>query len=238
MRPSSMAVPVAVAALLLAAPLAAQDPPDVQGAPTAQDAAAPDSAGPVWIFREGGLWIRGGFGRFDGARDPQLPGQRGRWTYAFGFGAEFAAAPFLSLEFELLGTERKYDTEGGAFIIVVDDETSISSTAFTLGGRVSIPVDSPVRLYATGGLAYVHTRFQTDASLLGIPGVANEQSDGAVRPVVGGGLQVILGAWEIHADYRRFSLSGSFPEYEVADVDLGGSMMIFGIGWRGGGARR
>lgn len=232
MRSFSMAAPIMVAALLLAAPLAAQD------TPAEPDAAAPDSAGSVWVFGEGGLWVRGGIGRFNAVRDPQLPGQRGHLSFAFGFGAELSSAPFLSLEFELLSTVRTYDTEGGAFIIVVDDETSISSNAFTLGGRISLPSNSPVRGYATGGLAYVHTTFETDASLFGIPGTANTQSDGALRPVVGGGVQVILGAWEVHADYRRLSLSGSFPEYEVDDVDLGGNMLIFGIGWRGGGSRR
>ncbi|HSG46262.1 MAG TPA: outer membrane beta-barrel protein [Longimicrobiales bacterium] len=232
MRPFPRAAPVMVAAFLLAAPLAAQDTPPVA------DTAVSDSAGSVWLLGQGGLWVRGGIGRFNAARDPQLPGQRGHLSFAFGFGAEFASAPFLSLELEILSTVRTYDTEGGAFIIVIDDETSVSSNAFTLGGRISLPPDSPVRVYATGGLAYVHTTFETDASLLGIPGTANKQSDGAFRPVVGGGIQVILGAWEVHADYRRLTLSGSFPEYEVDEVDLGGNMLIFGIGWRSGGPRR
>lgn len=211
--------------VLLAAPASAQDTPPETAAPS-DSSAAP-------FFKPGGVWLRAGFGSFQANDDPQLPGQRGHTTGGLSVGAELTGAPFLSLEFELVTTQRKYDTAGGAFIIVVDDETSVTSTLLSLGARVHLPVSAPVRVYASGGLAYVHTRFKTDASLFGIPGVAKEQTDGGVQPVYGAGAQVIFGKWEIHADYRRFALTGSFPEYQVDEVDLGGSMILVGAGWRG-----
>jgi hypothetical protein len=209
--------------------MAAVLPSTLQGVQEAADSA---QVRPPFIH-PAGIWLRGGYGSFDANPDPQLPGQRGHGTFIFGIGAELGVAPMLALEFEVISTTRTYDTEGGAFIIVVDDETSVTSSAFTLGTRVILPPASPVRVYLAGGLAYIHTAFKTDASLFGIPGVAKEQTDGAVRPVYGAGAQVILGDWEVHVDWRKFGLTGSFPTYEVDAVDLGGSVVSFGIGWRG-----
>ncbi len=197
-----------------------------------QEAASSAQVRPPFIHPDG-VWIRAGYGSFDANADPQLPGQRGHHTFMFGVGAELGIAPMVGLDFDVISTTRTYDTEGGAFIIVVDDETSVTSSAFTLGTRLILPPASPVRAYLAAGLAYVHTTFKTDASLFGIPGTAKEQTDGGIRPVLGAGAQVILGDWAVHLDWRQFSLTGSFPAYEVDAVNLGGRVISVGIGWRG-----
>jgi hypothetical protein len=155
-----------------------------------QEAASSAQVRPPFIHPDG-VWIRAGYGSFDANADPQLPGQRGHHTFMFGVGAELGIAPMVGLDFDVISTTRTYDTEGGAFIIVVDDETSVTSSAFTLGTRLILPPASPVRAYLAAGLAYVHTTFKTDASLFGIPGTAKEQTDGGIRPVLGAGAQVI-----------------------------------------------
>lgn len=221
----TLVAPVVLIGLLLSsAPLLGQD-----GNGLSDDVEAEGTP----FFKPGGIWIRGGFGSFDANPDPQLPGQRGHTTFMVSAGGELSDAPFLSLEFEIVSTMRTYDTEGGSLIfLTVGDETSVESSAITLGGRILLPPSSPVRVYATGGLAYVHTRFKTGGSVFFIPTTTQEQSDGSVRPVFGVGAQVVFGQWSIHADYRSFSLTGSFPEYGVDEVDLGGSMIAFGVGWR------
>lgn len=218
---------VGVPALLLLTSLAPA-PLRGQTAPTESEPRGQSLA----FIRPGGLWLRGAYGHFNANRESQLPGQRGHHTFTLGLGAQLASAPWLALDFDIISTQRTYDTEGGAFIIVVDDETSVTSSAFTLGTRVVLPPSSPVRVYLAGGLAYIHTRFKTDASLFGIPGTAREQTDGALRPVLGAGAELVFARWGLYLDWRRFGLTGSFPDYEIDAVDLGGSVLSVGAAWR------
>lgn len=204
----------------VAAPLAAQG----------QGQATPASG-----LSRGELIARAGFGRFDGRGDPQLPDQTDPYAFQLGLGWSPESIPYVALDFDLLVHASQYATDGlSGFLGTVDDETSITAWVFTPGVRLQLPPSSPFRLYATAGLGLSQTSFETEGTFLGLPTTANEETDGAVSLVLGGGAQVFFGSFEIHVDARRLSFRGDFEDFGIRDVELGGTMIIFGAGWRPG----
>ena len=216
--------------LALLALLQRADPVEALQAPVQEEAAEAAQQ----ALEEGRfLWIRGGLGTFRAQSDPQLPGQRDPRGVTLSLGVEWPHLPFFSFDLEMVSAQRKFETGGGSFFIIsVDDETSIASTAITVGGRLRLPPGGPVRAYASLGVGYVHTTFQTEGSFLGLPGTVQEESDGTLAVVPGAGVEVLLGQWSIHADYRTFGASGSFPAYEIPDLEVGGRTLTVGVGYR------
>lgn len=183
-------------------------------------------APPVWV-------IRVHAGSFDFEPDGRLPGLGGLGALAVSVGYVLPSAPFLGFDFEALSGARSYDNEMGDPIFVsVNDETNVDTSTASLGLRFRFPTRAAVNVYAVGGVGYATTTMKVRGLFLFIPGTVAEDRSGEVTTYTGFGIEARFGSWGLSGDYRRFDHTGDFGDpFGVADVELGGTMLLMGGAW-------
>jgi hypothetical protein len=110
----------------------------------------------------------------------------------------------------------------------IDNETSIQTSAFLVGGRAFYPAEGPFRAYASAGVGYFSTKMVVYGSTLGLPG-SYEDTDKSVEFYYGTGLSYMFGKWGLSLDYRHFNLDGSFDGFIISNADLGGDLFLVGL---------
>ena len=235
MRPALL-IPVIVTALATTA--AAQVPPP-STAPHAPDTVAADTARPPdnalsRLFLEEEIVVRIGLGTGTYPAEPKLPDVTGSTMFQLGVSVPFRSLPLFGLELEYFGGRRTFSTEGSEWwIFTAEGETRLSTHWINLAGRLNLPPSGPLRAYGSAGLAAALVELRTDGTVLGFPSTVQSDSDEAITPVLGAGLQVVLGAAVLHLDYRWSSLTVDFDDYGLPGVETGGSFLFFGAGIRG-----
>lgn len=187
------------------------------------------TASKVPFFKPGSwLFILYG-GKYEVAEEPQFVGIRNDYSLGMGASADLNNYPYLGLDFELFYVNRDYDTPVGPPLFgTIDNDTSIQTTAFLLGGRAFYPAQGPFRIYASAGLGYFHTTMVVYGSTLGLPG-SYEDKDMSMEFYYGAGIRYMFGKWGLGFDYRHFNLDGSFSGFDISNADLGGDLLMAGL---------
>ena len=190
----------------------------------------PPSARPVPLFFKPGNWsINLYAGSYEVTDEPQFVGIRNEYSLGLGFSADFNRYSYLELVFEIFYVNRDFDTPvGPPFLGTIDNETSIQTSAFLVGGRAFYPAEGPFRAYASAGVGYFSTKMVVYGSTLGLPG-SYEDTDKSVEFYYGTGLSYMFGKWGLSLDYRHFNLDGSFDGFIISNADLGGDLFLVGL---------
>lgn len=209
---------------------------DVQSEEAGSASATPDTtqtravgkAGAA-VFKPGGWSLHVYAGRYDVADEPQFVGIRNKFGLGVGFNAEFAKLPNLGLDLELLFANRDYDTPVGPPLWgVIDNDTSVQTTAFLVGARAFYPATGPLRAYVSAGLGFFRTRMVVTGSVFGFPGIY-EDTDDSLEPYYGLGIGYRFSNWGLTLDMRHFDLEGNFQAFNISNANLGGNLVL--VGW-------
>jgi len=168
-------------------------------------------------------------GTYEVADDPQLVGIRNDYSLGLGLSAALSRYPYLGLDFEYFYVNRDYDTPIGPPLFgTIDNDTSIQTNAFLVGGRIFYPADGSFRIYASAGIGYFHTKMVVYGSTLGLPG-SYEDKDMSMEFYYGAGIGYMFGKWGLGLDYRHFNIDGSFSGFNISNADLGGDLFLVGL---------
>jgi hypothetical protein len=169
-------------------------------------------------------------GRYDVAEEPQFVGIRNKYGLGVSLNAAFTSYPNLGLDLELFYVNRDYNTPVGPPLWgVIDNDTSVQTTAFLVGARAFYPASGHWRAYASAGLGYFQTRMVVAGSVFGFPGIY-EDTDSSVEPYYGAGIAYLFGGWGLSLDLRHFDLDGNFSGFNISNANLGGDLLL--VGWR------
>jgi hypothetical protein len=69
---------------------------------------------------------------------------------------------------------------------------------------------------------------RVSGSSFGLPGEITDDKQ-SLDLYVGAGVSLTLDRWSLSFDYRRFSMNGSFSEFRLEDVAIGGDVLVAGI---------
>jgi hypothetical protein len=168
-------------------------------------------------------------GAYEVAEEPQFVGVRNDYALGLGMSGELSRYAYLGLDFEYFYVNRDYDTPVGPPLWgTIDNDTSIQTNAFLVGGRAFYPAEGPFRIYASAGIGYFHTTMVVYGSTLGLPG-SYEDTDMSMEFYYGAGLSYMFGKWGLGLDYRHFSLEGSFSGFDINNADIGGDLLLVGV---------
>lgn len=200
------------------------------GAAGASPADGPPATPGAGVLKPGSLTLNVYAGRYDVDEEPQFVGIRNKFALGVGLSAEFAKYPYLGLDLELMFANRDYNTPIGSPLWgVIDNDTSVQTTAFLVGARASYPANRPLRGYISAGLGYFHTRMVVSGSVFGFPGIY-EDSDNSLEPYYGLGVNLMFDNWGVSVDLRHFDLKGSFSGFNISNANLGGDLLL--VGWK------
>lgn len=181
------------------------------------------------FFKPGSWSITFYGGKYEVAEEPQFVGIRNDYALGVGASAELNQYPYLGLDFEYFYVNRDYDTPVGPPLFgTIDNDTSVQTNAFLVGGRAFYPAQGPFRIYASAGLGYFHTTMIVYGSTLGLPG-SYEEKDMSMEFYYGVGIGYMFGKWGLGFDYRHFNLDGSFSGFDISNADLGGDLLMAGL---------
>ncbi|MBI1422336.1 MAG: outer membrane beta-barrel protein [Gammaproteobacteria bacterium] len=181
-------------------------------------------------FKPEGWSVAVYLGRYDVAEEPQFVGVRNKYGLGVGLNTEFSRYPNLGLDLELFFINRDYDTPVGPPLWgVIDNDTSVQTTAFLVGARAFYPASGRFRVYVSGGLGYFQTRMVVSGSVFGFPGVY-EDEDSGIEPYYGLGLAYRFEHWGVSLDLRHFDMDGNFSGFNINNANLGGDLLL--VGWR------
>lgn len=185
---------------------------------------------PSTPFFKPGSWITTIYaGTYDVTDDPQFIGIRNDYALGLGLSAELSRYPNLALDFEYFYVNRDYDTPIGPPLFgTIDNDTSIQTNAFLVGGRIFYPEEGPFRIYASAGIGYFHTTMVVYGSTLGLPG-SYEDKDMSMEFYYGAGVGYMFDKWGLGLDYRHFRLEGSFSGFDINNADIGGDLLLVGV---------
>lgn len=169
-------------------------------------------------------------GNFVAESDPQFVNMRNQYTLGLGFSAGIGNRPNLALDVEYFFSNRDYDTQLPPLpFSVMSNDTSLETNALLIGGRGIYPADGLIRAYAVGGLGLFKTTIETFGSTFGLPGKMT-QDDTDLNIYYGAGIELRNRKWVLSFDYRHFNLSASFSDFQVQDADIGGDILVIGLG--------
>lgn len=205
----------------------AQDEGDTTLGDTPQESTAGESS--TLFFKPGGWNTTFYAGAYEVADESQFVGVRNDYVLGLGVSADLANYAYLALDFEYFYVNRDYDTPIGPPLWgTIDNDTSIQTNAFLVGGRAFYPAEGPFRLYASAGIGYFYTKMIVYGSTLGVPG-SYDDTDMSMEFYYGAGLGYMFGKWGLGLDYRHFNLDGSFSGFNISNADVGGDVYLVGI---------
>ncbi len=160
------------------------------------------------------------------------PAQLANGVDCFTWGFEFAGGldRHLALGVMFTDVEQRFDTPAvdwpglGAY----DDRMNASTAGLDLSALVPWPTGL-LEPYLRAGFGIHRTKLQISGQVLGLPQQL-EETDTGIGALAGLGLVVRLGRWRIHGEVRQTWLGGDLPLYGGGDVQLGGRMLVFGLG--------
>jgi len=195
-----------------------------------EDQAAIDTMQPADpFFKAGGMAANVYAGWLDSASESQFAGIRAEYALGLGLSAALNNYPYLSLDVELFGAHREFDTPVSAPILgTVDNDTSLDTTALLFGVRAFYPAQGKLRAYASAGLGFFNSKMYVSGSVIGLP-ASLEQTDNALDIYWGAGASYLFGKWGLSLDYRHFDVDGSFSDFNISNADLGGDMLLIGL---------
>jgi hypothetical protein len=151
---------------------------------------------------------------------------------SFGLGATWAdrRRPAFALDLDLLWTKREFDA-------LIDDSPAppiparadLSTIGLSGGGRVTLPVEGPVRFYGGLGLGL----YWSELSARGVGGASGfSRSEDAFTPgaYLLGGVDVTLGNLLLGLNYRRWFVETDFDDFGLENVEVGGEFYGLVIG--------
>lgn len=181
------------------------------------------------FFKPGGWSMSLYGGSYEVTDEPQFVGIRNDYALGLGFSADLNRYPYLGLDFELFYVNRDFDTPVGPPLWgTIDNDTSIQTSAFLVGGRAFYPAKGSLRAYASAGFGYFSTKMIVYGSTLGLPG-SYEDTDKSMEFYYGAGIGYMFGKWGLGMDYRHFNLDGSFSGFNISNADLGGDLLLVGL---------
>ena len=119
------------------------------------------------------------------------------------------------------------------------DFTTLEIVGIGSGLRVSYPSNGRVRLYGVAGGGLYFSKMQLPGTLLGIPGIYEEDKDTSFGYYTGCGLLLNLKKtsrysppWVFGLNYRFWQANASFAEFEIDKADIGGHFFGASVGIR------
>jgi hypothetical protein len=214
--------------VLYSVTLRAEESTDPTEAPESQ-AETSRSTSKAPFFKPGSWSVTLYGGKYEVAEEPQFVGIRNDYALGVGASADLNQYPYLGLDFEYFYVNRDYDTPVGPPLFgTIDNDTSVQTNAFLVGGRAFYPAQGPFRIYGSAGIGYFHTRMVVYGSTLGLPG-SYEEKDMSMEFYYGAGIGYMFGKWGLGLDYRHFNLEGSFGGFDISNADLGGDLFMVGL---------
>lgn len=138
--------------------------------------------------------------------------------------------PFLALDLELWLLASEYtNTLAEPFLVSIDDDMELETSAITIGARFMYPYNAPYRFYVSGGYGYFYSELRVYANMLGVPGYFDDTSQ-EFAPYIGAGVTFNLGYRQtLELFYRRWNVEGDFSRFDIPQTEIGGE--AFGIGF-------
>jgi opacity protein-like surface antigen len=183
-------------------------------------------------FAPGSMQLTVYGGSFDSNPEAQFVGIRNEYSLGVIFGYDLPNVSYVGLDMELLGANRDIDTTILPPIFgTLDNDTTVETVGLLFGGRVYYPVTRAIRVYGVGGLGYYRTNLRVTGTLMGFPGVY-EEDDTSFEFYYGAGLSYEFETWSLGFHYRHINLNGDFGSFQISDAELGGDLLALGVGFR------
>ena len=112
----------------------------------------------------------------------------------------------------------------------VDDEVDVDVLVIGLGLSAVYPLET-FQFYLQGGLSIQIIDYRLGGSILGFPGIAQEDSDSGIAVQYGFGVVYLTGNNSVGIHFRRFDVESSSDTFSVQDVDIGGDYAGLSFGW-------
>jgi hypothetical protein len=112
----------------------------------------------------------------------------------------------------------------------VDDEVDVDVLVIGMGLSALFPLDS-FQFYMQGGLSIKMIDYSLGGSILGFPGIAQEDSDSGMAIQYGFGAVYLTNYHSVGIHFRRFDVESSSNTFAVQDVDIGGDYAGLSFGW-------
>lgn len=160
----------------------------------------------------------------------------GDGEFTLGLSGRFAAesiGPNINVSVEIWGWDNDVpNTEfSSCFLCSVDDEIDINVTTIGAAIMAVYPTTENLQFYAQAGLSYVMIDYELGASLLGFPGIAEEDSDTEFAIQYGAGMILLTGDNSIGLHFRHFDIESSSSKFAIENIDVGGDYIGVAIGW-------
>lgn len=154
--------------------------------------------------------------------------QNPRADFGLGLGIEYIYNDYLAFRYEMLVTERRYDTPttvaGGPFTVVSDD-MSMTSLGISVLPVLRYTVNN-VEFYAGAGLGIFWSKLTLTASTLGFLGSHEERSqDVATQTLAGIGYNFQESFFGLEARQLNLKVNMS-PVTSATDHEAGGSILL------------
>jgi len=171
-------------------------------------------------------------GSFESNPEAQLVGVRNEYGLGVILGIDFPNVSYLGLDMELLGVNRDFDTPiSPPFLGTLDNDTTVETAGLLVGARLFYPVTQSIHVYGVGGVGYYRTKLRVTGTLLGLPGVY-EEDDTSFEYYYGAGVSYDFATWTLGLHYRHVNLNGDFGGFQISNADLGGDLLALGFGFR------
>ena len=191
---------------------------------------APAESADSGIFATDNLAFRLYGGNFVAESDPQFINMRNQYALGFGFSAGIGNMPGLAMDVEYFFVNRDYDTQlPSPPFGTIDNDTSIETDALLVGGRLIYPPGNRLGVYLAAGFGLFRNKLETFGSTIGFPGELSQENM-SIDIYYGAGIEFRYSSWIMSFDYRHLDLDGSFSDFQVTDADIGGDILVIGIG--------
>lgn len=184
------------------------------------------------------------------AQAPQAEGGEGPWSFGFGLGgfdaqdgtgtlqnqsgqyslmfdATYRYTEYASFEFDVFGTEQRFDTPPGVYAILgtVDGRSTIFVGGVNAVAKFGIPMGG-VEPYVGAGIGLYFSSLLVTGSLLGAAAEAEEEDWGLGQQLLAGLNFRVSERWWLGVEYRRTFLEANFGLLGGGEVDIGGDSIM------------
>lgn len=178
-------------------------------------------------------YVSGIASEFDAEDNPgRLEDEGSSWALGCRFG--YRVKRYLELEGEFLGASAQFDngTVTAPFFGTVSDEMHLDLTALVLRARALYPLGR-FEPYLGAGVGFGRAELTVFGTLLGIPGIAEEQKDWAILYEISIGANLILSSKvDLGFEYRDLQMEADFGDLSGGSVDTGGKFYSLVLGFR------
>lgn len=206
------------------APSATADTTDESAEYASGDYTTEEDRGPITV-------LRFAYGKFSANKNAQLKNESA--GYAGGLDIIIFPKRTFSYYVGLIGASRDYDSTFTGTLppsITVDNRMSLDTTAVLAGIRATYPTEHIFRVHGSGGIGYFKNELVLGGTRAGLPGPVLDKVDTSFGYHLGLGIETDLGEWVLGLDVQHWFVHGSFDDFNLHNIDLGGNYIAISLG--------